>query len=61
MGETFKMKVSGTSSNPVWAIGDTSVATIGGDGTVTAVGSGSTTITCTVDGQTLKCIVRCQF
>ncbi len=60
-GETFKMKVSGASGDPVWAIGDTSVATISGDGTVTAVGSGTTNITCTVDGQTLKCIVRCQF
>lgn len=60
-GETFQMRVSGTSSNPTWHIGDTSVATISGDGTVTAVGRGNTTITCTVDGQTLECIVRCDF
>ena len=55
------MKVSGTSSTPTWHIGNTSVATISGDGTVTAVGEGNTTITCTVDGQTLECIVRCDF
>ena len=55
------MKVSGTSSTPTWHIGNTSVATISGDGTVTAVGRGNTTITCTVDGKTLECIVRCDF
>lgn len=60
-GEKFQMKVSGTSSTPTWHIGNTSVATISGDGTVTAVGRGNTTITCTVDGKTLECIVRCDF
>ena len=60
-GEKFQMKVSGTSSTPTWHIGNTSVATISGDGTVTIVGEGNTTITCTVDGQTLECIVRCDF
>ena len=60
-GETFRMKVSGTSSAPSWSIGDTSVATVSSDGTVTAVGEGNTTLTCTVDGQTLTCIVRCDF
>ena len=60
-GEKYQLKVSGTSSTPTWHIGNTSVATISGDGTVTAVGRGNTTITCTVDGQTLECIVRCDF
>lgn len=60
-GETFNLKVSGTGSTPVWAIGDTSVATISGSGTVTAVKGGMTTVTVKVDGQTLKCIVRCNF
>ena len=59
VGSSFRLQVSGTSSNPVWAIEDTSVATISGDGTVTGVGQGNTTVTCTVDGQTLTCIVRC--
>lgn len=60
-GETFKMKVSGTSSTPTWSIGNTGVATIASDGTVTAVSRGDTTITCTVDGQVLTCMVRCRF
>jgi hypothetical protein len=55
------MKVSGTSSTPVWSIGNTSVATITEGGLVKPVGRGTTTITCKVDGQTLECIVRCTF
>ena len=56
-----QMKVSGTSSTPVWSIGNTSVATITEGGLVKPVGRGTTTITCKVDGQTLECIVRCTF
>ena len=53
-----QMKVNGTSSTPTWSIGNTSVATISSDGKVRPVGNGTTNVTCTVDGQTLKCIVR---
>lgn len=60
-GAKWQLKVSGTSSNPTWSISDSSVATISGDGTVTAVSKGTTTVTATVDGQTLKCIVRCSW
>ncbi len=56
---TFQMEVSGTSSTPVWSIGNSAVATVSSDGTVTYVGRGTTTLTCTVDGQTLTCTVRC--
>lgn len=56
---SFQMEVSGTSSTPVWSIGNSAVATVSGDGTVTYVGKGTTTLTCTVDGQTLTCTVRC--
>lgn len=58
-GQSYQVKVSGTSSTPTWSIGNTAVATVSGDGTVKYVGKGQTTLTCTVDGQTLKCIVRC--
>ena len=55
---TFQMEVSGTDSPVTWSIDNTSVATISADGLVTKVGSGIATITATVDGQTLTCIVR---
>lgn len=56
---SFQVEVSGTSSTPVWSIGNSAVATVSGDGTVTYVGKGTTTLTCTVDGKTLTCTVRC--
>lgn len=52
---SFQVEVSGTSSTPVWSIGNSAVATVSGDGTVTYVGKGTTTLTCTVDGKTLTC------
>lgn len=55
------MRVIGTDSTPTWSIGNTSVASISADGVVKPVGRGTTKITCTVDGQTLTCIVRCNF
>ncbi|MCC8123282.1 MAG: Ig-like domain-containing protein, partial [Oscillospiraceae bacterium] len=57
-GESVQMKASGVTGTPVWSIGNTSVATISSSGVVTHVGKGTTTITCTVDGQTAQCIVR---
>lgn len=56
---SFQVQVSGTSSTPVWSIGNAAVATVSSNGTVTYVGKGTTTLTCSVDGQTLKCTVRC--
>lgn len=56
-----KMKVNGTTSTPAWSVKNTSVASITADGVVTPVGRGTTTILCTVDGQTLECIVRVTF
>lgn len=57
-GTTYQLKVSGTSSAVTWAVEDSSIATIDGDGTVHFVKKGTTTATATVDGKTLKCIVR---
>jgi hypothetical protein len=57
-GESFQMKVSGAGGTATWSIADTSVATISGDGVVKGIATGTTTLTATVDGQTLKCIVR---
>ncbi|MCD7947351.1 MAG: Ig-like domain-containing protein [Oscillospiraceae bacterium] len=57
-GESVQMKASGVTGTPVWNIGNTAVATISSSGVVTYVGKGTTTITCTADGQTAQCIVR---
>ena len=56
-----QMRVNGTDSTPTWSIGNTAVATIDDSGLVRPVGPGTTRITCTVDGQTLTCMVRCNF
>lgn len=61
---TIQMKVllSGTNSEyegaVTWASRDTSIVTISETGGVNWVGKGTTTITATVDGQVLECIVR---
>lgn len=57
-GTTYQLKVSGTSSAVTWAVEDSSVAAIDGDGTVHFLKKGTTTATATVDGKTLTCIVR---
>ena len=60
-GEEVQMVVDGTESVVTWKIDDTSVATISADGVVTGVSNDKskvTTITATVDGQTLTCNVR---
>lgn len=49
-----QMKVKGTESAVVWASKNTSVVTVSDSGLVTRVGSGRTTVTATVDGQTLE-------
>lgn len=60
-GESWRLVVKGTSSAVTWASTDPNVATVGADGTVTAVSKGTCRVTATVDGVTLKCIVRCTF
>lgn len=60
-GETWRLTVSGTESAVTWSSSNESVATVGSDGTVTAVGKGTCTVTAEVDGVKLKCIVRCNI
>lgn len=60
-GQTFQLKVSGASGTPSWSVENTAVATVNASGTVTAVGHGTTTITASVDGQSLTATVRCSF
>ena len=61
VGDSWRLVVSGTSSTPTWSSSNTNVAAVGSDGTVKAVGKGTCQVTATVDGVTLKCIVRCSW
>lgn len=61
VGEYYKILVSGTDSAVTWTSSNEAVATVSSNGTVTAVSKGTCTITATVDGVTLKCIVRCNW
>ena len=58
VGVSAPMEVKGTESAVTWSMENTSVATVDSDGTVTGVASGKTTLTATVDGQTLYCTIR---
>ena len=57
-GKEALMEVQGTDSAVTWSIADSSIATVDSSGMVKGVASGVTTLTATVDGQTLTCIVR---
>jgi len=57
VGESFTISVSGTSSAVTWKSSDSAVASVSG-GKVTGVSGGRATISATVDGKTLNCIVR---
>lgn len=60
-GETYQLKVTGYTGSVTWTSSNTSIATVGSDGTVTAAdsGKGSCTVTGTLDnGSTVKAIVR---
>lgn len=57
-GKEALMEVQGTDSTATWSIADSSIATVDSSGMVKGVASGETTLTATVDGQTLTCIVR---
>lgn len=60
-GDKWRLTVSGTGSAVTWASSKPEVATVSADGTVVAVSKGTTNVTATVDGVTLKCIVRCTW
>lgn len=58
VGDSFRVKVSGTEATPHWSIDNANVASIRADGTVTAVANGNTTLRCRVGTRELTCIVR---
>ena len=63
-GEQYQLSVTGAPDGAVisYSIADDSVATVSQSGLLTAKGSGTTTVTVTVDSNDpLSCIVRCNF
>jgi len=58
VGEKFQLKLTGVTTTPVWNSSKPSVVSVSGDGTVTGVASGSSTVTVSWDGGSLSCIVR---
>ena len=61
VGDYWRLVVSGTNSTVTWRSTNSEVATVGADGTVTAVSKGTCKVIATVDGYELECIVRCNF
>lgn len=56
--DEFVLYVDGTDSPVTWKSSDTSKVTIDSDGTIKRIASGEVNITATVDGQTIKALVR---
>lgn len=60
-GESFRFEPDGLSTAQItWSVGNAAVATVS-NGTVTAVGPGTTTVTAQYNGQRATCIIRCSF
>lgn len=57
VNQTYQLKVTGSYKNIAWSTGDASIATVSSTGLVTAKAAGSTTITATVDGKKLTCLI----
>lgn len=64
-GETFTLSLRDSNGNQAagvsWASGNGGVCSVDANGKVTALGGGTTTVTASYNGQTYKCIVRCNF
>lgn len=64
-GETFTLSLTDEAKNKAtgvsWASADTTVCTVNANGTVTATGKGTTTVSTIYGGKTYSCIVRCNF
>ena len=59
VGDSYTLSVSGAVSSAVsWSSENSAVATVSASGSVTGVSAGKTNIVATVNGTTLKCIVR---
>lgn len=57
VGEKFQLKLSGVKASPTWSSSNSGIASVAGDGTVTGMASGKTTITASWDGGSKSCTV----
>ncbi len=57
VGEKFQLKLTGITTALSWSSADAGVASVSGDGTVTGVAPGKTTITVSWDGASRSCVV----
>ena len=57
VGERFQLKLSGVQASPVWSSANSGIASVAGDGTVTGMAPGKTTITASWDGGSKSCTV----
>ncbi len=58
--ESFTLRLKDADGNTLdvsWSSSDSSVCTVSGN-TVTGVGSGVATVSCTYNGETYRCVVR---
>lgn len=64
-GEYFKLSLRDSKGDRIsgvsWKSADESVCTVDGDGIVTAVGKGTTTVSTVYGGTSYQCIVRCNL
>jgi hypothetical protein len=57
IGETYKLKVTGTNESIKWTSSEKSIATVSKDGTITGIKKGGSFITATIGKTQLKCYV----
>ena len=59
ISETFKLNATTNSTEPItWSSSQENIATVDSNGNVTAISEGTTTITATVEGKSVTCIIN---
>lgn len=58
IGDAYTLKVTGGNGSYEWHSADSSIASVSEGGTVKAVGSGKTTVTCTSGNSTASAVIR---
>ncbi len=58
VGESFKLKVNGSTATPTWGVSNNALVSVDQNGTVKGLAQGTATVQATVNGTKLSCIVR---